>query len=191
MSSQAFGTLRAGVGHLLAGQTALVSRGAGTLLPRRLLASLPAKCTHADTHLDEVLVNPLGEGFLLHTVPLICERQARSPGAWMSPGGDHHTDPVTQTQSHRPSAPPDWQRPRAQAQPAPSRQGGEQEAKPGAHCSIPPLSPDRDGRVQGWQAHPEPEPRAHKSQPAPSPHTLPRHLSGEFSPGPSHVLPAG
>lgn len=141
--------------------------------PSRLLASLPAACTHAGTHLDEVLVNPLGESFLLHTVPLICERQGqvtwgRDDPRRRPPLRPSHTDPAP---------PPDWQRPRAQAQPAPSRQGGEQEAKPGTHCSIPPLSPDRDGRVQGWQPLPEPRPRA-QSQSAQVPACpVPTHAS--------------
>ena len=33
-------------------------------------------CAHT-TNLDEVLIDPLGEGFLLHTVPLIWERQGQ------------------------------------------------------------------------------------------------------------------
>ena len=45
---------------------------------------LTTVCAHT-TNLDEVLIDPLGEGFLLHTVPLIWERQGQVTWAWEKP----------------------------------------------------------------------------------------------------------
>ena len=45
---------------------------------------LTTVCVHT-TNLDEVLIDPLGEGFLLHTVPLIWERQGQVTWAWEKP----------------------------------------------------------------------------------------------------------
>ena len=122
--------------------------------------TLTTVCAHT-TNLDEVLVDPLGEGFLLHTVPFIWERQGQVTWAWKKPrkppGGDHHSDTVAgATQNHTAPHP-------TRPQVVLDRSRG-----PGPRCPLLGLP-----RWEGLELAAAPGGTAHKSWPAPPPHRLP------------------
>lgn len=122
-------------------------------------AALPQVHTQAPT-LMRCLLTHLVKVFFCTRSRSSARDKAQSPGAGRSPSAPRRRPPC---RSRRPGAstrPAETTGPRP-SQPCPGREESRRPNQvPGAHCSIPPLSPDRDGRAQSGQPRPDPRARA-------------------------------